>query len=236
MSGDLKVMEGFNIYHDYNNAIIKALNDLCLWTDRGEDESPFKMRDYQLYTLYHKQAFMGTQISLMGHLTLRGILHDTEKLVLYAYYWKREASELHKEYSRHHYGNCIDKEDLIECVIDYECARVTKADKPLNAYQTIMTRRPRTYSHLKPILQELGIDSEETKQFDFSVWNSREPSFIDNMAKLNISAIEWLYGEIMRNRTIDKDHVHDQINFPVVLEHWNEFLEDPISAIIKNMI
>lgn len=43
-------------------------------------------------------------------------------------------------------------------VIDWECARYTKPDKPLNAYDTLYHLYPQLESKILPILKELGID------------------------------------------------------------------------------
>lgn len=48
--------------------------------------------------------------------------------------------------------------DYREMVIDWECARYTKPDKPLNAYDTLYYLYPQLESKILPILKELGID------------------------------------------------------------------------------
>lgn len=43
-------------------------------------------------------------------------------------------------------------------VIDWECARYTKPDKPLNAYDTLYKYYPELEDKILPILKELKID------------------------------------------------------------------------------
>ena len=54
----------------------------------------------------------------------------------------------------------------MEMVLDWESARYTKPDKPLNAYDTLY----KYYSHLEgniiPILKEFGIDYSSTNMED----------------------------------------------------------------------
>ena len=42
-------------------------------------------------------------------------------------------------------------------VIDWECARFTKPDKPLNARQTLYTFYPELENQILPILNDLGL-------------------------------------------------------------------------------
>lgn len=74
-------------------------------------------------------------------LEYRAKYHDLDKAFLYTMIDKPLASRYHKLTSPHH----IRKEnpthgrpyDYIEAIIDYESAHYTKADKPLNAFDTI---------------------------------------------------------------------------------------------------
>lgn len=65
--------------------------------------------------------------------------HDWDKLAVFILMpWKgdRWVNKWHRENRSHHPGNKTGKVDWIEAVIDWECARFTKPDKPLNARQT----------------------------------------------------------------------------------------------------
>ena len=117
------------------------------------------------YTWHHKLAFLRTERQLLGHNTMRGYMHDVDKL-LYLYPIalitgrpKKWAHNHHREHSRHHteskYKKC--RADYIEMIIDWECARYTKPDKPMNAYETMNKLYPEMKAHLLPIMRELGL-------------------------------------------------------------------------------
>lgn len=138
------------LFKKFNNEILHTLEQLGLCNEN---------REYQIYTLNHKQAFMALEQKLRGQITLSGILHDVDKLVLYGLMPKEEASALHRKYAYHHINNCETARDLEDCVIDYECARFTKADKPLNAYNTIFKYCPNQYERLKPALDKFRLNN-----------------------------------------------------------------------------
>ena len=49
------------------------------------------------------------------------------------------------------------RSDYIEMIIDWECARFTKPDKPLDAYQTMKKFYPDLESRILPLMIELGL-------------------------------------------------------------------------------
>ena len=78
----------------------------------------------------------------MGKNTLAGYLHDCDKLFLYLTPWLKEGDvqKIHRCYQPHH-AYCPKQskvEHLIEMYIDWECAAITKPDKPLNAFATLL--------------------------------------------------------------------------------------------------
>lgn len=87
------------------------------------------------YTINHYIAFHKVKKRLGRH----GYwLHDVDKLfmfILFPYLGKEKISRWHRINNKHH-AECIKGHDWIEAVIDWECARITKPDKPLNARQT----------------------------------------------------------------------------------------------------
>ena len=97
----------------------------------------------QLYK--YKKAFLRVEYELLGHNTLRGFLHDSDKF-FYLYpvalilgHDKHWVKNHHRKNNRHH-NECQKnktRRDYIEMIIDWECARFTKPDKQLNAYETM---------------------------------------------------------------------------------------------------
>lgn len=111
------------------------------------------------YTLKHKEAFLQVEKQLRGKNTLSGYLHDAEKPLMYLFCFWMSISDIHKfhrAHNRHHVKNNLKKstDDLLDTVIDWECARITKPDKPLNAYDTLMTYYPEYEKVYLPIIQK----------------------------------------------------------------------------------
>ena len=121
------------------------------------------------YTLKHKGAFLRVEYDLLGHNTWRGFFHDTDKLLwLYPLALitgrdKKWVQTKHRKNNRHH-AEC-DKErkrcDYIEMIIDWECARFTKADKQLDAYDTMKKFYPQLQDAILPLLLEFKLDHEK---------------------------------------------------------------------------
>ena len=87
----------------------------------------------------------------------KGSFSLTESCLLF--YNKKDVSALHRQLSSHH-ENEIEKNkaDYIEMVLDWESARYTKPDKPLNAYDTLYKYYPEMEKEILPILKEFNID------------------------------------------------------------------------------
>ena len=112
-----------------------------------------------VYTLKHKIAFLKVEKKLIGKNTIKGVLHDIDKPFLYLFcFWLscEKIHKMHRKYSKHHVNNNLKKTqaDLIETVIDWECARFTKSDKPLNAYDTLMRFYPEHKKTYLPIIKK----------------------------------------------------------------------------------
>lgn len=115
--------------------------------------------DCAIYTLRHKIAFLKTEKELLGKNTLAGYLHDSEKILMYLFcFWltTEEAHEWHKNHSKHHAENNIPKTeaDYTQMLIDWECARYTKPDKPLNAYDTLIKLHPNVKKQVLPLIKK----------------------------------------------------------------------------------
>lgn len=108
------------------------------------------------YTFRHKLAFLKIEKQLLGKNTLRGYLHDVDKLIMYCFLPPEKAHDIHVKHSRHH-DKCETHDDYVEMVIDWECARYTKADKPLNAAETLEVFYPHMKEKITPVLKELGL-------------------------------------------------------------------------------
>ena len=109
-----------------------------------------------MYTWRHKKAFLKVEKELLGKNTIRGYLHDVDKLILYPILGKKTAHKIHRKYARHHYGNAKTIKDKQQLVIDWECARYTKPDKPLSAIEYLNLTYPNDKSLEKFICNMLN--------------------------------------------------------------------------------
>ena len=105
----------------------------------------------------HRRAYFQTARSL-GAMKFRFYFHDLEKAILILVAGDKIATNMHRAVSSHHDRNSRIK-DILGAIIDWECARVTKPSKPLNARQTLA----KWYAHLDnynrfiQVLDELGL-------------------------------------------------------------------------------
>ncbi len=83
------------------------------------------------YTLRHRKALN----VLAYNFGLSFPFHDLDKVILYPFLGKTLTHKLHRMWSRHHYRNG-DIKNKVEAMFDWESARYTKPDKPLDAYDT----------------------------------------------------------------------------------------------------
>lgn len=124
--------------------------------------------DYCKYTYLHRKA-LAYYINKNHYLTVdekkellrRAKIHDMDKLTLYLFRDKEKASKYHRDHVSHHIkkDNPYSKYDLLESIFDYECAALTKPDKPLNAYDTVMKYYIEFKDSYIPELKRLHMDS-----------------------------------------------------------------------------
>ena len=118
------------------------------------------------YTREHRKAFKKVEKELLGYNTWRSIIHDLDKVILYNVWPHKKVKEFHRKTARHHVENNIkkDRNDYIEMVIDWECARISKPDKSLNAYDTLYNIYPNLEKEILPILKEFNINHHTVKE------------------------------------------------------------------------
>lgn len=109
------------------------------------------------YTIDHRKAFIKLEKELLGRNSIRGYLHDADKIFLKIFLHPQTVQAIHRHYSRHHAKNARTKKDLQQMVIDWECARITKPDKPLNARDTLKTYYSHMTEKVLPVIEELGL-------------------------------------------------------------------------------
>lgn len=94
---------------------------------------------------------------LLGHNTFRGYFHDLDKLILKIFLNEETVRKIHRTRSRHHIKRAKTEADYMQMVIDWECARYTKSDKPLNARETLYEFYPELEEKVLPILKEFNL-------------------------------------------------------------------------------
>ena len=109
------------------------------------------------YSLEHRKAFLALEKKLLGKNTIRGYLHDVDKIILYHFFPTEFVHTCHQWWSKHHEHRAKTHTDFVQMVIDWECARFTKPDKPLDAYDTLYKFYPHLEKKILPILKELNI-------------------------------------------------------------------------------
>ena len=110
-----------------------------------------------IYTWKHKIAFLKVEKQLLSKNTLSGYLHDVDKILLYLLPLnKKIIRNIHRRWSKHHVESKR-KKNYLEMIIDWECARYTKLDKPLNAYETMTKYYPQEKENIMPILKKLKL-------------------------------------------------------------------------------
>lgn len=154
---------------DLVNETLNLLNDV-IWYPGA--------KEHFIYTLQHKRALLMVYTELFRTIPdadSRLYYHDSDKLWMYSFLSEvKKASKLHRSYSIHHVENWRSNsiEDRLEAMLDYECARITKPDKPLNACRTVKELKPAAREDLEPILRTYGLWSEKNIDFSFELYNS----------------------------------------------------------------
>lgn len=149
--------------------------------------------DYIKYTYKHRRIVMllaEKYFSNNQELLEQIKYHDLDKMYMYLFYGKKDVSRIHRDLTVHH-ENDLEKSELdyIEMVLDWESARYTKPDKPLNAYDTLINYYPGMTDVILPILEKMGIAEsnlemdkdilEEAKKLD----NVSEEDIVDELIK-----------------------------------------------------
>ena len=112
------------------------------------------------YSLEHRKAFLALEKKLLGKNTIRGYLHDVDKIILYHFLPTEFVHTCHQWWSKHHEHRAKTHNDFVQMAIDWECARFTKPDKPLDAYDTLYKFYPHMEDKILPILKVLNIAHE----------------------------------------------------------------------------
>lgn len=117
--------------------------------------------DYIKYTMLHRVAI--EQCAIKHNMAGLYKEHDIDKIIYYLYLPLKEAGMLHTRTQPHHDDNEIDLVVLYEKALDWESAPLTKPDKQLSAYDTLLKYHPCIVTKMRPILMELSLWSISNK-------------------------------------------------------------------------
>lgn len=112
------------------------------------------------YTLKHYFAFMKLQKKLIG--VYRYKFHDLDKILMYSFLpflGTKRIKKIHSRINKHHILDKKNRLNYEEAVLDWECARFTKPDKPETAREQTMKRwkDTRHYTFLIKELEKFGL-------------------------------------------------------------------------------
>jgi len=100
-------------------------------------------REFWRYNHAHRKAVLDVERKCLGHNTLLTRIHDLDKFIMCLFCIPDEAiSRIHRMLSWHHPNNKVGWLRLDEAIFDWESARFTKPDKPLNARDTCLKYYP----------------------------------------------------------------------------------------------
>jgi hypothetical protein len=164
---------------------------------------------YARYTYLHRLAlkhYISKNDNLTPEETVilleRADVHDMDKLTLYLFWEKEEASKYHRKTSRHHMRKefidlgFANKFDMLESIFDFECAGLTKPDKPLNAFDTIEKFYPDCKEAYMKYLPRLGMDfSYKAFDEDDLKWFEEVQEVTDKMVLDEITRYLWKHKE-----------------------------------------
>lgn len=147
------------------------------------------------YTYLHRREVyrLGNELRIKESLLDSLWMHDIDKLIVYLFRDKQETQNIHRLLNRHHNRNETDKEVLVEMLLDWESARFTKPDKPLNAYDTMKKYYPDMETKMLPIMEELGLNHST----DMSESITME-EFMERANRIDITAIHKELAGILR--------------------------------------
>lgn len=108
------------------------------------------------YTREHRKAFRLLEWEVFGKLSFKWLFHDLDKVILFLLLGVKNTSKLHRYLSRHHVNSFWPKsfQDKKSMYLDWESARFTKDDKPLNALEAAEKYYPAYIRCIKKYITE----------------------------------------------------------------------------------
>lgn len=109
-------------------------------SDKWNPNGPWRLPSFA-YTSEHKLAILEREHYLFGSYSFDGFIHDVDKLFMYLtpFLSENKIQQIHREHQAHHINQFQKRvKNLMEMYIDWDSAAITKPDKPLDAYATLL--------------------------------------------------------------------------------------------------
>ena len=114
--------------------------------------------EFWKYNHSHRMAVLDVERRCLGHNRLLTRLHDLDKFAMCLLgVPDKWISRIHRALSWHHPDNMVGWFNLDEAIFDWESARFTKPDKPLNAHDTCLRYYPWLQEKVIPRCKKFGI-------------------------------------------------------------------------------
>lgn len=149
---------------------LRKFNNLVLSGKAVESIANSDNYKHIVYTYIHRQEIfkLGDRLGIAAREIYR--THDVDKMISYIYMPKPEVHEMHIALSEHHNRETKDSNALVEMMLDWESARFTKPDKPLNAYDTLR----KFYKPMEPVMMPILMAYNLNRPTNYSEAVSKE--------------------------------------------------------------
>lgn len=125
--------------------------------------------EYIKYTIKHNKAInmLAEKMGIDANILNKIRYHDMDKVLNYLIKSVMTAHKEHVINASHHFESDMERQmpDYIEMILDWESARYTKDDKPLNAFQTLYKYYPEHKACIMPILEKLNLNNDNCAMF-----------------------------------------------------------------------
>ena len=116
------------------------------------------LKNFYQYNHSHRKEVLRIEKQCLGYNTFLTRFHDIDKLIMaFLFIPNKWISKIHRYLSWHHPNNKIGWFRLNEAIFDWESARFTKPDKPLNARQTCLKFYPQFQKQVLEKCDKWGI-------------------------------------------------------------------------------
>lgn len=116
------------------------------------------LKEFWKYNHAHRREVLRIEKQCLGYNRLLTRIHDLDKFIMAVFCIPdKTISKIHRLLSWHHPGNKIGWLLLDEAVFDWESARFTKPDKPLDAMNTCLKYYPWLESQVRSRCEKWGI-------------------------------------------------------------------------------